>query len=149
MEMEIAAVPATNSDRQAIVTLLASQGLPVEDLPASLEGFWMAADKGEIVGVAGIELYPPFGLLRSLAVLPGYRNLGIGNILIRTVEEQAAKLHLESVYLLTETAKSYFEKKGYVVVERSHVPDSIKRSSEFSHICPASAVVMQKKIAER
>jgi len=146
MPVKINAVPATSASRQAIEALLVSQKLPVKDLPASLEKFWIVEDGGEIIGVAGLELYKPFGLLRSLAVSPAHRNLGLGNILVRMVEEQAAGLALQSIYLLTETAKVYFEKRGYTVVERDHVPDAIKQSSEFSHVCPVSAAVMQKRI---
>jgi amino-acid N-acetyltransferase len=146
MPAKITVTPAASANRQAIEVLLVSQKLPVEDLPASLENFWIAEDGGGIIGVAGLELYQPYGLLRSLAVSPVHRNLGLGNILVRTVEEQAARLALESIYLLTETAKLYFEKRGYTVVERDHVPDAIKRSPEFSHVCPVSAAVMQKRI---
>ena len=147
MRTEIIAVPAIDANRHAIEALLVSQKLPVEYLPASLEDFWIVEDRDKIIGVAGLELYKPFGLLRSLAVRPEYRNLGVGNILIRTIEEQAEKLHLKSIYLLTETAKPYFEKRGYAVVERDRTPDAIKLSSEFSHVCPVSATVMQKDIA--
>lgn len=147
MRTDVIAVPATHVNRHAIEILLTSQKLPVEDLPVSLENFWIVADQGEVVGVAGFELYQPFALLRSLAVQPDHRNLGIGDILVRTVEEQAVKLNLEGIYLLTETAKPYFEKRGYSTVERGSVPDPIKQSSEFSHTCPVSAAVMQKKIS--
>ena len=148
MQTEITVVQATNANRHAIEVLLVSQKLPVEDLPASLENFWVVKDQSEIVGVAGLELHLPFGLLRSLAVTPGYRNLGIGDTLVRAVEEQAAKLDLKGIFLLTETAKRYFEKRGYIVIEREQTPGIIKQSSEFSHVCPVSAVVMQKTTAK-
>jgi amino-acid N-acetyltransferase len=148
METQITVIPADNGNRPGIVSLLASQKLPVEDLPDHLNNFWIVEDKGEVIGVVGLELHPPFGLLRSLAVLPDYRNLGIGNMLVSAVEEQAIKLELKGIYLLTETAKSYFEKRGYVVVDRDKVHDPVKQSSEFSHVCPVSAAAMQKKIAE-
>jgi amino-acid N-acetyltransferase len=149
MQTEITIRPADNDNKQAIVSMLASQKLPVEDLADHLNNFWIVEDKGKIIGVVGLELYSPFGLLRSLVVLPDYRNLGIGNVLVRAVEDQALKLKLKGIYLLTETAKPYFEKRGYVVVERDNVPNPVRQSSEFSHLCPVSAAVMQKKIAER
>ena len=148
MQTEVSVIPANNDSRLGVESLLVSQKLPVEDLPVRLDNFWMVKDQGNVIGVVGLELCRPFGLLRSLAVLPQYRNIGIGNILAKTVEEQAVKLNLEGIYLLTETAKQYFEKRGYTVVERDSVPDAIKQSSEFSHVCPVSAAVMQKKITE-
>jgi len=147
MPINTAVVPATHDDRPSIEVLLTSEKLPVIDLPVSLKRFWIMLDNGKIIGVIGLELYPPYDLLRSLAVSPDHRGLGIGNILVRTVEEQAIKLGLESLYLLTETAKSYFEKKRYITEERDNTPDAIRRSSEFSHVCPASAAVMKKELA--
>jgi len=146
MPISSATVAASNSDRPSIEALLTAEKLPIEDLPASLDRFWIVRDEGEIIGVIGLELYPPYGLLRSLAVSPGHRNLGIGNILVQTVEEQAAGLGLDSIYLLTETAKSYFEKRGYTVEDRDNTPDILRRSSEFSHVCPVSAAVMKKTL---
>lgn len=52
----------------------------------------------------------------------------------------------DSIYLLTETAKPYFEKRSYTIVERDNTPDVIRRSSEFSHVCPVTAVVMKKTL---
>jgi len=51
-----------------------------------------------------------------------------------------------AIYLLTETAKPYFEKRSYTIVERDNTPDVIRRSSEFSHVCPVTAVVMKKTL---
>jgi amino-acid N-acetyltransferase len=47
---------------------------------------------------------------------------------------------------LTETADKYFNKKGYRAIAREQVPEQIKASSEFNHVCPVSAVVMKKGI---
>jgi len=146
MPANVTVVSATNKDRLSIEALLTAEKLPIEDLPANLDRFWVARDQDRIIGVTGLELYPPYGLLRSLAVSPGHRSLGIGNILVQAVEEQAAGLGLDSIYLLTETAKSYFEKRGYTVEDRDNTPDALRRSSEFSHVCPASAAVMKKTL---
>lgn len=146
MPINTTVAAATNDDRPFIETLLTTEKLPIKDLPASLDRYWVVRDKDRIIGVIGLELHPPYGLLRSLAVSPDHRGFGIGNILARTVEEQAVGLGLESIYLLTETAKSYFEKRGYTLVERDATPDAIRRSSEFSHTCPVSAAVMKKTI---
>jgi len=146
MPTTTAVVAATNNDRPSIEALLTAEKLPIEDLPAHLDRFWIVRDQDRIIGVIGLELYPPYGLLRSLAVTPDHRGLGIGDALVRAVEEQATKLDLGGIYLLTETAKSYFEKRGYTIVERGDVPNAIRQSSEFSHMCPASAAVMKKAI---
>jgi amino-acid N-acetyltransferase len=48
--------------------------------------------------------------------------------------------------LLTETAPGYFETKGYQQITRADVPEEVQQSSEFSHVCPQSAIVMKKII---
>ncbi len=54
---------------------------------------------------------------------------------------------MNCLYLLTTTAKDFFNKEGYIVVNRDEVPEPIKNSSEFSSVCPSTAIVMKKEIA--
>jgi len=143
---QISILPATDDKREAIIALLQVEKLPVEDLPLSLENFATAFDGNRVVGAVGIELYGSYGLLRSLVVDSSYRNHGIAARLVQAIENKAAELRLKSIYLLTETAKEYFDRKGYMVITREDVPEAVKKSSEFSHVCPVSAVVMQKQI---
>ncbi len=44
---------------------------------------------GELVAVAGLELYSTIGLLRSIAVIPEYRHSGLGRGLIRAMINKA------------------------------------------------------------
>jgi len=138
--------PASIQQRQSIVQLLQSLQLPVNDLPDSLDSFVVAEKDGAIIGVAGLELYGQFGLLRSVAVNPQHRNKQLGKKLVAAIEQKASSLKLSQLILLTETAEPYFEKLGYKQLQRNDVPGPVKQSSEFSHVCPVSAVVMQKQI---
>lgn len=106
----------------------------------------MALDNGFVVGAVGLEVYEGNGLLRSLVVKPQYRKMKIAAALVSEVEKTAGKLGLQAIYLLTETAREYFGKRGFVVIERSAAPASIQVSSEFSSVCPASATLMQKPL---
>jgi amino-acid N-acetyltransferase len=137
---------AENSQRDAIVALLLQEKLPVEDLPASLDNFLVAMVDEKIAGVIGIEFYQDCGLLRSMVVDKEYRNNHIASYLVNRLEEFARNSGITCIYLLTETAPQYFQNKGYNRMPRALVPDVIKTSSEFSHVCPASAVVMKKEI---
>jgi hypothetical protein len=47
---------------------------------------------------------------------------------------------------LTTTAAGYFERRGYVRVERHALPGPIRRSEEFTQLCPASAVAMASPV---
>ncbi len=146
MPGEIIIAPALSSQRQAMVALLQAEKLPVDDLPANLNYFFTTLDGDTVVGAVGLELYGQYGLLRSLVVDAAYRNHSVAAKLVQAVEKKAASLQLKSLYLLTETANVYFEKKGYAPVNRADVPGEIKQSTEFIHVCPVSAVVMFKPV---
>jgi len=132
--------------RDAIIDLLQSQQLPVADLPLILTDFLVAKDADNIVGVIGMERYGAFGLLRSMAVPPGYRNQHIAASLVQELEKRAHSTGIVAMYLLTETASGYFSRKGYSTIQRDQVPGAVKSSSEFSHVCPTSAAVMTKNL---
>jgi amino-acid N-acetyltransferase len=133
--------------RESMIQLLISAKLPVEDLPLSLENFFVAVDDDMvIIGVAGLEIYGDHSLLRSMAVMPEYQNLGIATRLLATVEALAALKNIKAIYLLTETASAYFTRRDYQVITRNDVPAEVQASSEFSHVCPASAIVMKKQL---
>lgn len=137
------AIPEMRND---IIDLLQSQQLPVADLPLILTDFFVVKDAGNIVGVIGMERYGAFGLLRSMAVHPGYRNQHIAAKLIEELEQKAQNTGIQAIYLLTETASGYFNRKGFITVQRDQVPDAVKSSSEFSHVCPVTAMVMAKDL---
>jgi amino-acid N-acetyltransferase len=139
-------VPAEARYAEALKELLSSEKLPVEDLPGDLQNFLIATDNGFVIGCIGLELYDRYGLLRSLVLKPEYRGMNMAGELVKKLELMAKDLGLSALYLLTETASGFFGKKGYTVIQRNEVPEEIKVSSEFSHVCPASAIVMQKTI---
>lgn len=139
-------IPAEEQRRDEIIQLLQSQKLPAEDLPVLLTGFYTAIENDQLVGVIGMERYGRFGLLRSMVVHPGFRNRQIAETLVNTLEQAAKSKEIMSMYLLTETASKYFEKKGYKTIQREQVPEPVKASSEFSSVCPVSATVMMKPI---
>ncbi|NTS40446.1 GNAT family N-acetyltransferase [Flavisolibacter sp. BT320] len=137
---------ADPGQRGAIIKLLQAESLPVEDLPASLNDFFVAKDAGNVIGAIGLERYGDGGLLRSLVVDKAYRNKNIASLLVQALEKSAAAMGITSMYLLTETASQYFTNKGYQTCSRDEVPAELKASSEFSHVCPASAIVMKKQL---
>jgi amino-acid N-acetyltransferase len=132
--------------RDNVVELLTSQKLPTGDLPGLLKNFFVAVDDGMVTGVAGLEVYGNYGLLRSLAVNADLQKKGIGAMLLDKIETLAAEKKLEAIYLLTETAKDYFENKGYEHIARMDIPEEVKAASEFTHVCPESAIAMQKSL---
>jgi amino-acid N-acetyltransferase len=130
--------------RTEVTALLAAEKLPVNDLPEKLDNFFVAVQDGLVAGVAGVEVYGTYGLLRSLAVYPEQRSLGIAGKLLQNIDALCKLKGLSALYLLTETAPGYFEKKNYQKTDRGEVPAEVQQSSQFSHVCPVSAIVMKK-----
>ncbi|MBB1284705.1 GNAT family N-acetyltransferase [Flavisolibacter sp. BT320] len=134
-------------DGKQVVSLLANEGLPTADLPEGLPHFLVATDGPAVIGAVGLEVYGNDGLLRSMAVSPAYRSLGIAARLLEALEAEARQNGVTSLYLLTETAADYFQRKGFVVISRDETPDAIQSSSEFSSVCPVSATLMRKNLS--
>ena len=133
---------AERADLDLVLRILQAAGLPVAGVEEHFDEFIVAcASDGTIVGVAGAERYPSSALLRSVAVLPRWRGLGVGR---RLVSSQLARLGRGTpVYLLTTTAEAYFRSLGFQAISRDDVLPEIKQSSEFQGACPQSAVVMR------
>jgi len=143
---DILITAAHEDSREAVVELLKRERLPADDLPTHLDDFILAMADSQVIAAIGLERYGVYGLLRSLVVRPDYRNQYIAGKLIGQLESNAAASGLKEIYLLTETAPDYFDKKGYTRISRIEVPDILMQSSEFSHTCPTSAIVMRKTL---
>ncbi|MGQ0737799.1 MAG: arsenic resistance N-acetyltransferase ArsN2 [Bacteroidota bacterium] len=140
---------ATGDDIPAIIELLKENKLPVEDIAPGQQLFWMAKAGDTVAAVIGLEQYGAYGLLRSMATRSSFQNKGMATALVNELFQYAKGAGLKEIYLLTETAEKYFEKKGFRMVRRDEVPEPLKASKEFSHLCPSSAVVMKKTVAKK
>lgn len=128
---------------QAFRSLLKSSSLPSDDLDYKKDLLVGYYEDGAMVGTGGLEIYGDYGLLRSLSVKLGTRGKALGTAITEYLIEQAKNRNLKSIYLLTETAQGFFIRKGFTNVSRNEVPDELKASSEFSHVCSESAVAMR------
>src|SRR5688500_7628795 len=135
---------ARAADLGAARSLLQRAGLPVSGVDEQFgSGYAVAESDGAVVGVIGIERHGNYGLLRSAAIEPEWRGQGIGEALTRNRLAWATAVGIDEVYLLTETASDWFPRFGFVRVDRAAVPPEVAASSEFSELCPASAVSMR------
>jgi amino-acid N-acetyltransferase len=75
------------------------------------------------------------------------RGRGCGSRLVAEAERHAARLGVQSLYLLTTTAEDFFRALGYATIARELAPEAIRNTREFSSLCPASSVVMVKRLA--
>lgn len=138
---------AQPTDWQTVKRLLAESGLPTEDLgPGQLDGFLVAEDGDEIVGLIGLEVFGTTGLLRSLVVASDARRAGLGGKLVGSLESAAQTAGIEALWLLTIDAEKFFQRQGFTIVDRDYVPDSIRQTEEFGDLCPDTAYLMMKEI---
>jgi amino-acid N-acetyltransferase len=140
--------PATGSDYKAVAGLLQAANLPLAGVPRTLAGFYVAEDRGRILGAVGLELHGTDGLLRSAVVDPAARGTGLGQALVGRLLGDARERGLGAVYLLTTTAERWFPRFGFSRIERDDVPGRVRESVEFREACPASAIVMRAKLSE-
>ena len=134
---------AVSLERETIRKLLERVHLPAESLQTGKTTFYVAEKEGAIVGIAGLEFYGEDALLRSVAVPPELQNRGIGDRITDFMISTARDQNIRRMVLLTETARRFFEKKGFRVVDRSSIDNrALKQSSEFTFACPGSAVCM-------
>lgn len=131
---------------ERVVALLKGGALPTDDLsPSSNVVFFGYLCGNELCGVVGLEVYGSCALLRSLAVAPGHRDVGIGGKLLAHAEHEAARRGAGEIYLLTTTAGPYFSGRGYTLAERASAPAAIAATRQFSGLCPSSSSFMVKK----
>lgn len=137
----------TPGETAAVRALLIASGLPVDDLGSAAIEFRIAVDDdGAMLGVVGIEVFEEAGLLRSLAVVPHARHRGIGHALAGSLEADARARGLHQLVLLTQTAETFFARRGYSVIDRAAAPAGVRRSAEFRSLCPASAACMRLRL---
>ena len=65
---------------------------------------------------------------------------------IQQPRRAAVQKGLREIILLTETAPDYFAEKGFQQISRNEIAPEVQQSSEFSHVCPQSAIAMKREI---
>lgn len=144
---ELAIRVARAADLAAATSLLRAAGLPVEDFSEDLVGNFLVASTGpSVVGCIGLEPLSNVGLLRSLAVDPDFRDGGVGRMLVGALEAHASRRGINELWLLTIDADGFFSRLDYRVQERDKAPAAIRRTAEFSLLCPDDAILMKKTI---
>lgn len=131
---------------RAVSKLLKTARLPIEDLPEGLEHFLAVGDTANPDGVVGLQIFGDVALLRSLVVAASARGCGLGKYLVAAAEDRARAHGVRRVFLLTDTAEEFFAALGYDTIERSLAPGAIRRTAQFSDLCPACAAFMVKQL---
>lgn len=134
-EQDIEIRRATFKDLPQVIGVLAKVGLPVEGVTEHIKHFFIAESYGDLIGVSGIQVLSNEGLLRSTAVVSGFRNKGVGKKLINASMAHAKELGLKDLYLLTTSKKNYFAKLGFAEVTQETVPHTVQNTLEYKEFC--------------
>lgn len=133
--------------REAAAALLESADLPVSDLTdAYMEHFFYVGPASAPIGLVGVQMCGVDALLRSLVVIPVRRSAGLGQTLVAHAESHARGQGARAIYCLTTTAETFFRRRGYVDADRDRAPAAVRKTREFSAICPASSAFLVKKL---
>ena len=140
---------ANDEDLPEIRSLLQRLELPIAGVDDHVRTMLVAREDGHVVGTAALELYADGALLRSVAVDPRRQGTRLGHELTEAALRLAGEHRRDTVFLLTTTAERFFPKFGFEPIARAEVPPSVQASIEFRSACPASAIVMRRRLASR
>ena len=143
MAFNVAVLPEPTSD---LIAALEAVGLPMDDVYEPDRRFYRFEDDAGLIGYGGLEQVGPAILIRSITVIDGRRNAGLGAEILSWLEAEAARLQATGLYLLTTSATAFFQRHGYTALPRSAAPPAIAASRQFSTLCPASATFMFKEL---
>lgn len=138
---------ATEADWQEVRQLLRAVDLHADDVgaaPLPAQTILIVREGSRLVATGVLERHGAIGLLRSLAVVPSLRGGGVGRAMVAAIQRHAIAHGIGTLYLLTEAATGFFEKLGYVAVDRVTAPSVLQSSRQFRHQCPVSATLMTK-----
>lgn len=140
----------TNTHRfDIIVSMLEAASLPVDDLNDPDVFMFAYIDDQSICGAVGLQSLESIALLRSLVVAPEYRGRGLGHMLTAFAEGEASSRNFNDLYLLTDSAERFFERRGYESLSREDAPMVVQKTPQFSTLCPASARLMCLHLTSR
>jgi arsenate reductase len=128
------------------VSALRSAGLPTEDLAEPGQAFFTFHDTDRTpVGFGGYLLANGDALLRSIVVTPSHRRRGLGSAMLTELLSRAAG-DAHTAWLLTMDADAFFARHAFARKERAEAPPAIAAAPQFTSICPASAVLMCRRL---
>jgi N-acetylglutamate synthase-like GNAT family acetyltransferase len=139
--------PADHRDVPVILRLLADAGLPDDDIITWMPMTLVGEQRHVVVACGSLEPLGSCALLRSVAVTPSLRGRGCGRRLLTRLLALAADFGVREVYLLTLDAADFFRGLGFEAVPRESAPEAVRRTRQFTSLCPDSAVLMRRRFA--
>jgi len=138
-----------SADLAQLEALLRLNHLPTQDCAAQAQNFYGIFNGEELIAAGGLEPAADYVLLRSIVVKKQYRASGLARNIAEYLISLAEAEGRQAVYLLTETAGSYFQKLGFTSLSRADVPAEIAQTQQFSALCPDSASCLVMPLPRR
>jgi amino-acid N-acetyltransferase len=92
------------------------------EMAENIRDFVVVFEGAELAGCGALHFYTPSsGEIRSLAVVPERKELGIGRRIVEALEAEARDNDLESIFAFTYVP-AFFGKLGFVEVNRGELP---------------------------
>lgn len=132
---------AGHGDGPGIRVLLESAGLSSEDVESRIAHTWVCGED-TVEATACMDQADGYGLLRAVAVREAHRGQGLGLLAVAAALEDAAARGVSHVSLFTESAAPFFERLGFMAVERRDLPVPVQASSHATEECARSATPM-------
>jgi amino-acid N-acetyltransferase len=139
-------IVSNETEFEAFREAVKSAGLPHQDLNYQNQVLISYYLDDKLVGTGGLEVIDRFALLRSVSVHEQNRGQNLGKQITASLLKNVEQSKLDAVFLLTETAKDFFEKQGFETVSRDSAPVEIQSTTQFSSMCPVSASFMVKQV---
>lgn len=132
---------------EAFVSHLAAAGLPTEDLLLEPARYYALSPHGEVSSAfGGLLLLQEEALLRSVIVPGAGRHHGCGSKIVGELAALAEEEGATRLWLLTTSVGPFFSRLGWREARRQDAPASIASTRQFSSLCPASAMLMCRKL---
>jgi len=93
----------------------------------------------------GLQIEAVTAVLKKVVVAPSLRGRGLGTFVVDEAMDRARKRGARDVYLLTDSAETFFSRHGFASLERCFAPPMVKESSIFTDLC-ARATVMKREL---
>lgn len=101
-------------------------------------GFWAVFCERQLIGYSHIDLTPDLAWIARVAVVPSYRNRGIGNMIMEAMLKYCRKVNRTTIILYVQqdnpAAVHLYEKHGFQVSEES-----------FQYIIPIHDFIEERK----